>query len=73
MSRFVRENVVHFGNRVDTEYGLATYLLCEKDEFFGALYGWRSLKVPPVFELGVEVFDDVDCMTCLVAEGRRHA
>lgn len=70
---FVREDVVHFGHRVDTKDGSRIYFVCEKKGFMSALYGGPGLDNPPMYEPGVEAFhvsDDVDCMTCLVAEGR---
>lgn len=72
-SRFVRADVVHWGNRVDTEDGSRVYFLCERIRLVGALYGGPGHDRLPMYEPGVEAFhalDDVDCMTCLVIEAR---
>lgn len=75
MARFVRDDVVHWGNRADmTEIGSRVYFLCERDRLLGALYGGPGYDYPPMYEPGVEVFhvfDNVDCMTCLVMEARK--
>jgi len=74
-ARFVREDVVHLGHRVDTVDGSRVYFLCEKKMLLGALYGGPGYDRPPMYEPGVEVFhvfDDTDCMTCIVIEGRRR-
>lgn len=47
--------------------------LCERIRLVNALYGGPGHDRPPMYEPGVEafrVFDDVDCMTCLVMEAR---
>ncbi len=76
--KYVRDDVVHFGYRVDTEYRggrePVVYLLCEKAQAFAAAYGARGSSC--LYRLGVEafhVFDDVDCMTCLVTEAVRSS
>jgi len=74
-AKFVRENVVHLGHRVDTEDGSRVYFLCEKKRLMSALYGGPEYDKPPMYEPGVEafhVFDDADCTTCIVVEGRRR-
>lgn len=71
--KFVRDDVVHWGNRLETEDGTRVYFLCERIRLVGALYGGPEHDRPPMYEPGVEafhVFDDVDCMTCLVIEAR---
>lgn len=69
-SRFVRADVVHYGTRIDVgELGVRVYFLCERERLLGALYGGPGHDAPPMYEPGLEVFhifDDVDCMTCLV-------
>ncbi len=75
MPKFVREDVVHYGHRVDTEDGSRVYFLCEKDRLLGALYSGPGFDDLPMYTPGLEVFhvfDGVDCMTCLVAEARRR-
>lgn len=70
----MREDVVHFGNRADTKNGSRVYFLCERARLMGALYGGPGHDKPPMYVPGVEafhVFDDVDCMTCLVLEPQR--
>lgn len=73
-ARYVRDDVVHYGNRVDTADGSRVYFLCEHASLLGAFYGGPGHDRLPMYEPGVEVFyvlDDVDCMTCLVAEARK--
>jgi hypothetical protein len=73
--RFVHNNVVHLGHRVDTEDGSRVYFLCENKMLLGALFGGPGHDKLPMYEPGVEafhVFDDADCMTCIVVEGRRR-
>lgn len=73
-ARFVREDVVHIGNRVDTPNGSRVWFLCDRVRLMGALYGGPGRDQPPMYEPGVEVFhvfDEADCMTCLVIEARR--
>ncbi len=75
LARFVREAVVHYGNRVNIVDGSHVSLLCDRVRLFAALYGGPGRAQPPLYELGVEVFpvlDDVDCMTCLVVEARKR-
>ncbi len=77
MARFVREGVVHFGAVAGLagSDGPAVYFLCEKKKLLLAMYGGPGFDNPPVYKLNVEAFhvvDDVDCMMCLVAEGRRR-
>lgn len=72
-AKFVRDDVVHFGNRLDTEDGLRVYFLCERIRLVNALYGGSGHDKLPLYEPGMEVFhvlDGVDCMTCLVIEAR---
>lgn len=70
-SRFVYGDVVHFGRRVDTKDGTAVYLLCEKNKVLAFMYGGavRSHLHAPGVDV-FDVFDNVDCMACLVAEAR---
>lgn len=74
MLKFVREAIVHYGFLIDTEDGPRVYFLCERKRLLGALYGGDGRERPPLYTPGLETFriyDDVDCMTCLVAEARR--
>lgn len=74
-TKYVRDDVVHYGNRIDvSEIGIRVYFLCEREHLLSALYGGPWHDAPPMYVPGVEVFhvfDDVDCMTCLVLEARR--
>lgn len=75
-AKFVREDVVHLGHRVDTADGSRIYFLCEKRRLMGALYSGPGHENPPMYEPGIEVFhvfDDADCMTCIVAQARIEA
>lgn len=72
-ARFVREDVVHLGYRVSMGSGSKIYLLCDRRRIFSTPHGWLGCDNPPLYEPGVEVFhvfDDADCMTCIVVEGR---
>lgn len=73
-SKFVRDDVVHYGTRMEvTEMGTRVYFLCERERLLGALYGGTGHNSLPMYEPGLEVFhvfDNVDCMTCLVLEAR---
>lgn len=72
-AKFVREDVVHFGNQTD-EHRWRVYFLCERARLMSALYGGPGHDAPPMYMLGIDTFhtsDDVDCMTCLVLEARR--
>lgn len=74
-SKFVHEDIVHYGHRVTAVEGESlAYFLCERDGLMNALYGGAQRDELPMYVLGVEVFhviDVVDCMTCLVIKARR--
>lgn len=72
-ARFIRDDVVHWGNCLEMEDGSHVYFLCERIRLVNALYGGPEHDRLSMYALDVEAFhtlDDVDCMTCLVMRAR---
>lgn len=58
VTKFVRDDVVHYGYRAETEHGSRVWFLCERERLLSALYG--KADAPLMYEPGVEVFHVVD-------------